>query len=138
MSGDPIRFDELHKRFHFLAWPRVTVHNARYFFMYDGHKTDWNLCQVFKTNIIDPKMPLEYLLEHLSMIERYLREGVRSQINNGVRPEITCTGGLQFWMERYDLLPQPKLAVFHGRGLTYIPPLAGFGCWVSDVGLIPA
>jgi hypothetical protein len=149
MLRKPIVFDRLHEQFPFLAWPRETVHCARFSFTYPHEDfLDFNLCQIFRTPILDPTEPIYFLLEHLRAIEYSLRYGKRAG-GAPARPyeEITYTGGLLYWMER-NVLPNPRLAVFKGRGLKYWPKWQGWvdgpgptnrpGEWFSDVGLIPA
>ncbi len=90
-------------------------------------------------------------MRHLATIEHFLRFGVRRSMYHEYKA--TWTGGLLWWMER-GVRPNPRLAIFKGRGLTYRPEewnedveekdknVRFFprypAYWQSDVGLIPA
>ena len=156
--GVPVDFTSLEQHFPFLAWPRKTVHSARFDFLrpcppdedYPA-EIDFNFCQIFKTEILNPERPVEYLMQHLATIEHYLRFGVRGSMTHHEHGA-TWTGGLLWWMEQ-GVRPNPGLAIFKRRGLTYrpeewnedveeedknvrfFPRSPGF--WLSDVGLIP-
>jgi len=147
MSDISVAFDRLPTQFPFLAWPRVTAYQAKHPFLRPGDDvdalvTDFNFCQVFRTFILDREHPMRFLLEHLETIEYSLRYGVRHSVHPvGAAEMITLTGGLQWWMEHGVAEPEPRLAVFRGRGLMYRPEVIGDGLgpgsWLSDVGLLP-
>jgi hypothetical protein len=153
-----LSFDRLAQEFPFLAWPRVTVVNAKYKFLvqpgYTIDEYDFNFSQIFATNVELGEDPLvDTLRRHLRAIENRLRFGVRSVTGQRVdnfnsHLTVTCTGGLLWWAEQGITITHPRLAVFRGRGFTYRSPQRDPsidyhelpmrpGSWLSDVGLLP-